>query len=121
MADSELCHTPSEGVAAPGGMPSQPALGVRSSDPYNSYRVPTLFWMKASGKVAARAWVARQPVQCAGMACHPSPHAGPRPTRCGSLAPLPPPGGGGDVPGLIGLCASIRVFVRLATGERRHG
>ena len=32
----------------------------------NSKRVPTLFWMNASGKRAARAWVARQPVQCAG-------------------------------------------------------
>lgn len=29
----------------------------------NSKRVPTLFWMNASGKRAARAWVARQPVQ----------------------------------------------------------
>jgi hypothetical protein len=29
----------------------------------NSKRVPTLFWMNASGKRAAKAWVARQPVQ----------------------------------------------------------
>ena len=32
----------------------------------NSKRVPTLFWMNASGYRAAIAWVARQPVQCVG-------------------------------------------------------
>jgi hypothetical protein len=32
----------------------------------NSKRVPTLFWMNASGRRAARACVARHPVQCAG-------------------------------------------------------
>jgi hypothetical protein len=32
----------------------------------NSKRVPTLLGMNASGKRAASAWVARQPVQCAG-------------------------------------------------------
>lgn len=34
--------------------------------PYNSYRVPTLFWMKASGRAALSACMARQPVQCPG-------------------------------------------------------
>lgn len=29
-------------------------------------RVPTRFWMNASGNRAASAWVARQPVQCVG-------------------------------------------------------
>ena len=32
----------------------------------NSKRVPTLFWMNASGNRAAIAWMARQPVQCEG-------------------------------------------------------
>ena len=32
----------------------------------NSERVPTLFWMNDSGKRAARACVARQPVQWEG-------------------------------------------------------
>ena len=36
-----------------------------STDSYaaNAKRVPTLFWMNASGSLAAIAWIARQPVQ----------------------------------------------------------
>ena len=38
----------------------------RRSQATNSKRVPTLFWMNASGKRAAIAWMARQPVQWVG-------------------------------------------------------
>jgi hypothetical protein len=44
------------------------AAGRQSSGGYapNANRVPTLFWMNASGNRAAIACVARQPVQCEG-------------------------------------------------------
>jgi hypothetical protein len=41
--------------AVPGAQPDQSPVAA------NSKRVPTLFWMNASGKRAASAWVARQP------------------------------------------------------------
>ena len=43
--------------------------GSLSADAYaavKAKRVPTVFWMNASGNAAATAWVARQPVQCEG-------------------------------------------------------
>ena len=49
------------------GLPSDEArLSSRELVPSNSKRVPTLFCTNASGKRAASAWVALQPVQWVG-------------------------------------------------------
>ena len=44
-------------------MPALPAAHA-TQHAVNSKRVPTLFWMNASGNRAAIAWMARHPVQC---------------------------------------------------------
>ena len=62
---------PASGLGAPGARDRRRELRTASgvcqpSAAANSKRVPTQFWMKASGNRAASAWVARQPVQCVG-------------------------------------------------------